>query len=272
MLRLLTLSTSYFYSILLFHWAEQLLDQPGRMERHRATIATRAGHFTAPSVFWSNDSITPLAEWGAKESRQPWPFSVCELKWGHNWNQLFRWDGAGMRPECHHCLTRIEQEAGGEDKRIWFIHRASASSYWWQFVFLCTLLKLQSWCDRRLCDKGRLWKCSSTSNPAKGQHRDKELMYTDAFTDLLVSLYCLDPYTSALHGMIFVEMNENTFQQNLNILVMLNANEWTPASKVRFSQSVCSSNHRYSYCRCEGKHIIKTFVALSQLKLLCLSK
>lgn len=72
--------------------------------------------------------------------------------------------------------------------------------------------------------------------------------------------------------MMFVEINENTFQQNLNTLVMLNANEWTPASKVRFSQSVCPSNHRYSYCRCEGKHIIKTYVALSQLKLLCLSE
>lgn len=71
--------------------------------------------------------------------------------------------------------------------------------------------------------------------------------------------------------MMFVEMNENTFQQNLNILVMLNANEWTPASKVRFSQSVCSSNHCYSYCRCEGNHIIKTFVALSQVKIFCLS-
>lgn len=95
-------------------------------------------------------------------------------------------------------------------------------------LVFCELLKLHSWCDRRLCDRGRLWKCSSSSsssNPAKGQHRDKELMYTDAFTDLLVSLYCLDPHTSALHGMMSVEMNENTFQQNLNILVMLNANE-----------------------------------------------
>lgn len=57
-------------------------------------------------------------------------------------------------------------------------------------------------------------------NPAvaEGQHRHKEFMNTDAFRDLLISLNYLD-HLSALQIMMFEEINETTFQENLNILV-----------------------------------------------------
>lgn len=59
--------------------------------------------------------------------------------------------------------------------------------------------------------------CGNTAG-AEGQHRQKEFMNTDAFRDLLISLNYLDHLT-ALQIMMFEEINETTFQENLNILV-----------------------------------------------------
>lgn len=59
--------------------------------------------------------------------------------------------------------------------------------------------------------------CGTTAG-AEGQHRREELMNTDAFRDLLMSLNCLDHLT-ALQIMMFEEISETTFQENLNILV-----------------------------------------------------
>lgn len=66
---------------------------------------------------------------------------------------------------------------------------------------------------------------TSSRNPVKGHRRDKELMYTDAFTDSLVSLYCVDPHIRVLHSTMFVKLNRNSFQQHLNTVVELNAKE-----------------------------------------------
>lgn len=80
------------------------------------------------SVFWSNDSFDRVGSKIKQAARVFFSVGVCvNLKWGPNWNQLFRWDSAGMRPEYHNSLTRTEREAGGVDKRIWISRRASAS-------------------------------------------------------------------------------------------------------------------------------------------------
>lgn len=91
---------------------------------------------------------------------------------------------------------------------------------------------------------------TSSTNPAKGHRRDKELMYTDAFTDSLVSLYCVDPHIRVLHGAMFVKLNRNSFQQHLNTVVKLNAKECTAANNTMSGprSSAGSANHQ-SLCQ-----------------------
>lgn len=192
-------------------------------------------------VKWFNYSFSRSRE--PKKAGRPGLLACVNLKWGPNWNQLFHWD-AGMRPEHHDRLTRIEWKAGGVDKRMWISRWASDCFPLHSgdnLVLFCTCSSLGVDVTDSSVTEEDCGNTTSSRNPAKENHRDKELMYTDAFTDSLLSLYCVDLHIRVLHDVC--KINENSFQQHLKTVVKLNVKQWTmsgPLSSVDQSfGSVC---------------------------------
>lgn len=142
-----------------------------------------------------------------RKAGRPTIFRVCMCKrvfvcvpkkGGPNWNQLFHWDSAGMRPEHHTTPTRrARHREQREDVCPWlspercFALTVSLS----RSLFGDSLMLFVLWSDRQLADRGRSCRMK-TPAAAEAAARQKDIIAIRSLlrplqTDLYPSSVCV---------------------------------------------------------------------------------